>query len=200
MKSVVGVNTSAKIEEGIIGRPVYSVIAEDFAVTQEGTLHFQHLKREVGGLLHLTADIDIHLSQLTSLFADRDAARQGARQFVQAFIGPHGLDAAATPQVVEASERFAVAPALVTAVPSVSTRLLRVALLPAAVITMERTKLRAMVLHRTRLARLLVRALTPSLILRRSISQAVASPDAAAGEDGRQPRPDQACAVGAQSR
>ena len=90
---MVGVNTSAKIEGDIIGRPVYSVIAEDFAVTQEGTLYFQHLKREVGGLL-----------------------------------------------------------------------LLRVALLPATVITMERTKLRAMVLHWTRLARLLARALTPRLI------------------------------------
>jgi hypothetical protein len=42
-EAVVGVNTSAMIESGIIGRPVYTVQAEEFAATQEGTLHFQHL-------------------------------------------------------------------------------------------------------------------------------------------------------------
>ncbi len=41
------------IESGIVGRPVYSVAAEEFAATQEGTLHFQHLKNVEGGLLHL---------------------------------------------------------------------------------------------------------------------------------------------------
>ena len=37
------------IESGIIGRPVYTVQAEEFAATQEGTLHFQHLKNVDGG-------------------------------------------------------------------------------------------------------------------------------------------------------
>ena len=52
------------IESGIIGRPVYSVQAEEFAATQEGTLHFQHLKNVEGGLLHLAADLDEHVAQL----------------------------------------------------------------------------------------------------------------------------------------
>ena len=59
-EAVVGVNTSAMIESGIVGRPVYTVQAEEFAATQEGTLHFQHLKNVDGGLLHLAANLDEH--------------------------------------------------------------------------------------------------------------------------------------------
>jgi hypothetical protein len=167
-EGVVGVNTSAMVESGIIGRPVYSVIAEEFAATQEGTLHFQHLKRVGGGLLHLAADFNEHLAQLTSLCANSDAARQGARLFVQAFIRPHGLDSAATPRVVEDIESFAAAPALAAPGPSARERLMRLGLLPAAVIatvvTMERVKLRGMVLHWTRPARLRLRGLVSRLI------------------------------------
>ena len=167
-EGVVGVNTSAMIESGIIGRPVFSVIVEEFAATQEGTLHFQHLKREGGGLLQLAADLSMHLAQLEAMLADREASREGARRFVQVFIRPHGLESPATPRVVDEIERFGAAPALVPAVPSVRTQILRVALLPAAVIatvlTMERTKLRAMILHWTRPARLRLRALVSRLI------------------------------------
>src|SRR5205085_81441 len=53
--AVVGVNTSALIESGIVGRPVYTVIADEFAGQQEGTLHFQHLKTVNGGLLTTAA-------------------------------------------------------------------------------------------------------------------------------------------------
>jgi hypothetical protein len=167
-EGVVGVNTSAMIESGIIGRPVFSVVADEFAATQEGTLHFQHLKREGGGLLSLAADLDTHVTQLASLFAHRERGRQSARQFVEAFIRPHGLDVAATPRVVEEVERVAAAPALAPQALSSRTRLLRVLLLPAAVVTtlltMERVKLRAMILHWTRPARLRVRALVSRLI------------------------------------
>ena len=167
-EGVVGVNTSAMIESGIIGRPVYSVTVDDFAATQEGTLHFQHLKQAGGGLLHLAADLDAHLGQLAALFANSDAARQDARQFVQAFIRPHGLDTPATPRVVEHIEAIAAAPALGVTAPPARIRLLRTALLPVAVaatvMTMERTKLRAMVLHWTRPARLRLRGLVSRLI------------------------------------
>jgi hypothetical protein len=167
-EGVVGINTSAMIESGIIGRPVFSVVVDEFAATQEGTLHFQHLKREGGGLLRLAADLPMHLSQLEAMLADRQGAREGARKFVRAFIRPHGLEAAATPRVVEEIERFGLAPSLVQATPSFHTRLLRVALLPAAVmatvLTMERIKLRAMILHWTRPVRLQLRWLWSRLI------------------------------------
>ena len=59
--AVVGVNTSGMIESGIIGRPVYAVQVEEFAATQDGTLHFQHLKNVDGGLLHLSSTLDEHV-------------------------------------------------------------------------------------------------------------------------------------------
>ena len=166
-EGVVGVNTSAMIESGIIGRPVYSVAAEEFAATQEGTLHFQHLKHAGGGLLNLAAGLEAHVTQLASLFANRDAARHEARQFVNAFIRPYGLDAPATPRVVDDIESLAAAPPVAADVPSTRVRFLRLALLPAAIIatvvTMERTKVRAMVLHWTRPARLKLRVMVSKL-------------------------------------
>ena len=162
-EAVVGVNTSAMIEAGIIGRPVYSVRAEEFADTQEGTLHFQHLKNAGGGLLHFASDLDEHVVQLAGLLADRGDARERARQFMRAFIRPHGLDVPATPLVVTEIEDLAAGPALAPPVLSAGAGLLRLALIPAAVvttvITMERVKLRSMVLHWTRPARLSFRGL-----------------------------------------
>jgi hypothetical protein len=93
-EAVVGVNTSGMIESGIVGRPVYTIDAKEFASTQEGTLHFQHLKNVEGGLLHLAADLDEHLAQLTRLLSGQGDERRRARGFIQGFIRPHGLDAA----------------------------------------------------------------------------------------------------------
>jgi hypothetical protein len=103
---VIGVNTSGMIESGIIGKPVYSVVSDEFAATQEGTLHFQHLKNVEGGLLHIADDLDEHTAQLARLLADGREERQRARQFIQAFVRPHGLDVPATPRVVAEIERL----------------------------------------------------------------------------------------------
>ena len=162
-EGVVGVNTSAMIESGIIGRPVYSVVASEFAATQEGTLHFQHLKNVEGGLLHLTASFEEHTAQLAQLLADGRAERLRARTFIQAFIRPHGLEVAATPRVVGEIEAFVAGPPLSPYRASVADRVLRFALVPAAVaatvLTLERVKLRGMILHWTRPARLMLRGL-----------------------------------------
>jgi hypothetical protein len=100
--AVVGVNTSALIESGIVGRLVYSFHVPEFAETQEGTLHFQHLKR--GGLLTLAATIDEHVDQLQRSFASTAVDRQRVRDFIQLFVRPYGLDEPATPLVVRAIE------------------------------------------------------------------------------------------------
>jgi len=167
-EAVVGVNTSGMIESGILGKPVYSVLTEEFASTQEGTLHFQHLKNVEGGLLHLAGSLEEHASQLSRLLADGRSERQGTRQFIQAFIRPNGLDQAATPLVVEAVEHFAEGPRLEVEPTPVGASVLRVVLAPVAVVatiaTMERAKLQAIVVRWTRPARLIVRA-----IVRRSI-------------------------------
>ncbi len=166
-EAVVGVNTSAMIESGIVGRPVYSVADAEFAATQEGTLHFQHLKNVEGGLLHLSATLAAHVGQLERLLADGSAERQSARRFIGGFIRPHGLDVPATPRVVAAIEALAGSPRTpYTASPGV--RLLRAVLAPAAVVatvaTADAVKLRAIVRHWTRPARLAARAAVSRLI------------------------------------
>ena len=103
--AVVGINTSALIESGIVGRLVYSIRASEFAGTQEGTLHFQHLKN--GGLLRMAESLDAHVAQLERSFDSVDRDRAQIRDFIQHFVRPAGLDRAATPQVVDAAEATA---------------------------------------------------------------------------------------------
>ena len=87
--AVVGINTSALIESGIVGRLVYSVTVPEFSSTQEGTLHFRHLRR--GGLLSLADTLDEHVAQLVRSFALAVEDRERVRQFIRSFVRPHGL-------------------------------------------------------------------------------------------------------------
>ena len=103
--AVVGINTSALIESGIVGRLVYSIKASEFAGTQEGTLHFQHLKN--GGLLRMADTLDAHTTQLERSFASVERDREQIRRFIESFVRPAGLDRPATPQVVDAAEATA---------------------------------------------------------------------------------------------
>jgi len=103
--AVVGVNTSALIESGIVGRLVYSFHVPEFSGTQEGTLHFRHLKN--GGLLQLAETLDEHVGQLARSFASTEGDRQRVREFIRLFVRPFGLDQAATPRVVQAIEEQA---------------------------------------------------------------------------------------------
>jgi hypothetical protein len=128
--AVVGVNTSALIESGIVGRAVFSLVAAEFSGTQEGTLHFQHLKHAGGGLLRLADSLEQHLEQVAASLHDtgqRD--REQIRGFIQAFIRPYGLGEAATPRVVEAIERAATL-RLSPHAPTLATTLGRLALSP----------------------------------------------------------------------
>lgn len=109
--AVVGINTSAMIEAAIIGRPVFSMLAEEFAGTQEGTVHFHHLLPENGGCVRIASTIDEHVRQLSDRLRDPDAARAETQRFIGSFIRPHGIDRPATPVFVDAIERLAAAPA-----------------------------------------------------------------------------------------
>ncbi len=101
---VVGVNTSALIESGIVGRSVYTVLVPEFAETQGGTLHFQHLKSESGGLLHVAANLDEHFTQLARGLAQPAGPDARSRGFIEAFIRPHGLDQPAATAFADAIE------------------------------------------------------------------------------------------------
>ena len=106
---VVGVNTTAEIESAILGRPVCTYLAPEFRDTQDGTLHFHHLREVNGGLLDVARDLDEHLAQLEAAISRTDDTR--ARRFVEAFVRPHGLDVPATPKLVDALEALARSPA-----------------------------------------------------------------------------------------
>ena len=108
---VVGINTTAQIESAIIGRRVYTVLAPEFRDTQEGTLHFHHLRDVNGGLLHVAADFDEHLAHLDEAIRTPEGGDEQCRRFVEAFVRPYGIDVPATPKLVEALENLARTPA-----------------------------------------------------------------------------------------
>jgi hypothetical protein len=101
--AVVGINTTALIEAGIQQRPVFSVRSDDHAVTQEGTLHFQYLLTQGGGLLHHAQSLDEHVSQLARALAGAGDDER-SRTFIQTFVRPFGLDQPATPRLADGIE------------------------------------------------------------------------------------------------
>jgi hypothetical protein len=107
---VVGINTSAMVEAAILGRPVCSMLAPEFAGSQEGTIHFRHLLPENGGFLRLASTLEEHVAQLGACLRDPQAARAETARFVASFIRPHGVDRPATPIFVDRIERLAAAP------------------------------------------------------------------------------------------
>ena len=109
--AVVGVNTTAEIESAIIGRKVLTLLAPEFKETQEGTLHFQHLKREQGGLVQVASNFPDHHAQLEAALREAGAADPRVRQFVERFVRPFGIDVPATPRFVDAIEALAGGPA-----------------------------------------------------------------------------------------
>lgn len=103
--AVVGLNTSAQIEAGILGRPVYTMLAPAGTAGQQGTLHFEYLLRKAGGFVELAADFAEHRRQLADAVAGRYDA-DGIRAAVAAFIRPAGWDRAATPLLADAIEQL----------------------------------------------------------------------------------------------
>jgi hypothetical protein len=128
---VVGVNTSALIESGIVGRPVFTVLTDDFAGQQDGTLHFQHLKNVNGGLLYVGETLEAHLDQLTrTLRREHDPAK--SRAFVETFVRPHGIDVPAAQRFVDSLEACAAAAPLPSQHASMSVYARRLLLWPVA--------------------------------------------------------------------
>jgi hypothetical protein len=101
---VVGVNTSALIEAGIVGRPAYTLLSPRFDETQRGTLHFHHLVAAGRGLLQVAETFDEHFEQLGAALDGRGPGPDVARRFVESFVRPHGLDVACTPILVDTIE------------------------------------------------------------------------------------------------
>ncbi|MGE3274303.1 MAG: hypothetical protein AB7O67_04270 [Vicinamibacterales bacterium] len=130
--AVVGVNTSALIESGIVGRPVYSIRAAEFSATQEGTLHFQHLKGVSGGLLTVADSVAQHCEQLSAFLASPEQGTQGRRAFIGSFVRPQGLDVPACRVFADVVESLPTAPRRAPRAPALA-GLVRRILYPVAV-------------------------------------------------------------------
>lgn len=130
--AVVGLNTSAMIEAGIVGRPVHTLLVPRFHHSQEGTLHFRYLLEVGGGLLRVARGWDEHMAQLRVSVARAGMEDEQAQRFVRQFVRPHGLDVAATPLFVDVVERLAARRLRKPVVTRLTDPLLRVVARPAA--------------------------------------------------------------------
>jgi hypothetical protein len=146
---VVGINTSGMIEAGILGKSVYTVLFDESAETQEGTLHFHHLTSVSGGLLHVARELPEHVAMLSSSL-HRSSGEKDPRSvaFIAGFVRPPDLKQPPTEVFVGAIEaltsangrqaeaatykrtmtRAAAAPLLVFCVPDFLEYLLRAAI------------------------------------------------------------------------
>jgi hypothetical protein len=104
--AVVGLNTSAQLEAAIVGRPVHTVLADEFAAGQQGTLHFRYLLHTEGGFVEMSADFETHRQQLAAAVRG-EYDPEAIRAFAERFLRPSGLNRPATPIMVKAIERFA---------------------------------------------------------------------------------------------
>jgi hypothetical protein len=105
--TVVGINTSAMVESFIQRRPVLAISAPEFHGTQEGTLHFRYLLPESGGAVQHAGTLEEHFRQLRAAIEEPDRHRAAIESFLRAFVRPHGLEAPATPILVDAIEELA---------------------------------------------------------------------------------------------
>ncbi len=147
--AVVGVNTTAEVESAILRRPVFTILAPEFRDTQEGTLHFHHLRQVNGGLLHVARDFEEHQAQLDVAVRAAHAEDPQSRRFLEAFVRPYGIDVPATPRLVDALERLASAPPLRPAREPVWAPLARRTLAPRR----EQLEREARVVHESKVAR-----------------------------------------------
>ena len=108
--AVVGINSTAQIESAIVGRPVHTILADEFRETQQGTLHFHYLKADEFGLLHVARTFDEHVEQLAAaLRGEGDDGRN--ERFLERFVRPLGLDRSASAQVADEIEQLGRSPA-----------------------------------------------------------------------------------------
>ncbi len=89
-EAVVALNTSAELEAGIAGRPVFTVLSSDASADgQSNTLHFNYLLRDHGGFVSYAPDLTTHVAQLaTALTAPPNEAE--IRAFIMRFLRPSG--------------------------------------------------------------------------------------------------------------
>lgn len=109
--ATVGLNTSAMIEAGIVGRPVHTVLLPEFRDNQEGTVHFHYLLDGPNALLRAARSLNDHARDVADVLEGRDPDPDRSPRFVRTFVRPCGRDVSATRRFVEALEDLAARPA-----------------------------------------------------------------------------------------
>jgi hypothetical protein len=104
---VFGINTSAMIEAGIIGRAVHTITVPEFAASQSGVLHYRYLREVGGGLVQVSETLRENVRRLGDVLAGRDTeGEEAARRFTEVFVRPQGVQVPATPVFVDAIEEL----------------------------------------------------------------------------------------------
>ena len=107
--AVVGLNTSAEIEAGLLGKSVLSVLAGPAAEGQEATLHFHYLLKREGGFVDVADSLPAHAGQLADVLeASREARRVLRRAVLRRamnFVRPLGPALSVSLLLADAIER-----------------------------------------------------------------------------------------------
>jgi hypothetical protein len=103
--AVAGLNTSAMIEAGILGKSVHTIETTEFAGGQEQTLHFHYLLARNGGLVEVAKDLREHCGQLAEALAHPEAGAARSRRFVESFVRPRGMERPVAPIMADEIER-----------------------------------------------------------------------------------------------
>jgi hypothetical protein len=104
---VFGINTSAMIEAGIIGRAVHTITVPEFAASQGGVLHYRYLREVGGGLVQVSETLEENVRRLADAVTGRDPeGEEAARRFTEVFVRPQGVQIPATPVFVDAIEEL----------------------------------------------------------------------------------------------
>ncbi len=100
--AVIGINTSAMIEAGILGRPVMTIFDPDYAGGQVEMQHFQYLLSVGEGLLVTAETYEEHTRLLSGLLDDPAATATRMAAFTEAFVRPLGRAQTAAPLAARA--------------------------------------------------------------------------------------------------
>ena len=104
---VFGINTSAMIEAGIIGKAVHTITVPAFAASQSGVLPLPILREVGGGLVQVSETLDENVGRLGEVLAGRDhEGEEAARRFTEIFVRPQGVQVPSTPVFVDAIEEL----------------------------------------------------------------------------------------------
>jgi hypothetical protein len=104
---VFGINTSAMIEAGIIGRAVHTITVPEFATSQGGVLHYRYLREVGGGLVQVSETLEENVRRLADVTTGRDTeGEEAAHRFTEIFVRPQGVQIPATPVFVDAVEEL----------------------------------------------------------------------------------------------